>query len=101
MHLMALDKTPSKQIERNNKDKSTNEEYGDLKNGTQSQSTKSWFFDKKINKSEKPLLKLTKERIPKEIKLQMKRGTLKQISLKLEGSLGNTLKIYISKHQKI
>lgn len=68
MHLMALDKTPNKWIERNNKDKSTNEEYGDLKNNTQSQSTKSWFFEK-INKSEKSLLKLTKKRIPKEIKL--------------------------------
>lgn len=60
MHLMALDKTPNKWIERNNKDKSTNEEYGDLKNNTQSQSTKSWFFEK-INKSEKSLLKLTKK----------------------------------------
>lgn len=68
MHLMALDKTPNKWIERNNKDNSTNEEYGDLKNNTQSQSTKSWFFEK-INKSEKSLLKLTNKRIPKEIKL--------------------------------
>lgn len=61
MHLMALDKTPNKWIERNNKDKSMNEEYGDLKNNSQSQSTKSWFFEK-INKIEKSLLKLTKKR---------------------------------------
>lgn len=61
MHLMALDKTPNKWIERNNKDKSTNEDYGDLKNNSQSQSTKSWFFEK-INKIEKSLLKLTKKR---------------------------------------
>lgn len=61
MRLMALDKTPNKWIERNNKDKSTNEDYGDLKNNSQSQSTKSWFFEK-INKIEKSLLKLTKKR---------------------------------------
>lgn len=61
MHFMALDKTPNKWIERNNKDKSTNEDYGDLKNNSQSQSTKSWFFEK-INKIEKSLLKLTKKR---------------------------------------
>lgn len=61
IHLVALDKTPNKWTERNNKDKSTNEDHGDLKNNTQSQSTKSWFFEK-MNKIEKSLPKLTKKR---------------------------------------
>lgn len=61
IHLVALDKTPNKWIERNNKDKNMNEDHGDLKNNTQSQSTKSWFFEK-INKIEKSLPKLTKKR---------------------------------------
>jgi hypothetical protein len=53
--------------------------------------TKSWFLEK-INKIEKPLANMTKQRRerPKSIKSKLKKGTLPQILTKSRGSLENT-----------
>jgi hypothetical protein len=63
--------------------------------------TKSWFFEK-INKIDKPLVKVTKRRKETQInKIRDEKGILQQILIKLKKSCGKILKTYTPENWKI
>ena len=57
--------------------------------------TKSWFFEK-VNKIDKPLARLIKERRRTQTKSGMKEGKLQQTLRKYKGSYKNTMEKYIA-----